>query len=214
MIFEFSTWVLNTHRYELSHYGSPIKIRRKVFKVLSYLLSHRDRNVNRRELLEAVWSKQYVTEESVTSCIKEARQILGDTGRKKRFIQTVHGFGYRFIHPVTVREAPEAEPQPPTLNVKISRHRSSAPKKETPQALQLSTSAGAPAAGGEGDPDDSDGAVVENVTCRVAQDRTTWLLSGSCDSAGHPPAGLAPILDAIRHLNGGGDPIRLNLQWE
>jgi transcriptional regulator with GAF, ATPase, and Fis domain len=31
------------------------------------------------------------------SCIKTVRQVLGDTGRAQRLVQTLHGYGYRFV---------------------------------------------------------------------------------------------------------------------
>jgi DNA-binding response OmpR family regulator len=43
MRYIFSDYVLDTQRLELHHAGAPIKLRRKVFQVLVYLLAHRDR---------------------------------------------------------------------------------------------------------------------------------------------------------------------------
>ncbi|WP_179957708.1 winged helix-turn-helix domain-containing protein [Exilibacterium tricleocarpae] len=212
MIFEFSTWVLNTHRYELCHCGRPIKIRRKVFKVLSYLLLHRHRNVSRKELLEQVWSRQYVTEESVTSCIKEARQILGDTERHKRMIETIHGFGYRFTHPVTVQESETAQGGDglPTPSLAVSPPAPDSTATTSNQTLKLSATVD----NGTVALSSRSGALVENVVCRVGDNQTTWLLSGSCNNEGKAPPGLTPILDAIRRLSSGGAPIRLDIHWE
>ena len=52
MRYSFGDYVLDTQRHELHHAGAPIKLRRKVFQVLVYLLAHRDRVVPKQELLE------------------------------------------------------------------------------------------------------------------------------------------------------------------
>ena len=43
MRYLFGNYVLDIQRYELHGAGVPIKLRRKVFQVLAYLLVHRDR---------------------------------------------------------------------------------------------------------------------------------------------------------------------------
>src|SRR5262249_3964840 len=88
--------------------GTLIKLRPKVFDVLCYLIVQRDRVVSRQELLEHLWPDQFVGEATLTSCIKEARQAVGDTGQAQRCIQTLHGRGYRFG--ATVAEASERPP--------------------------------------------------------------------------------------------------------
>ena len=50
MRYRFGDYVLDTQRHELHHAGVPIKLRRKVFQVLVYLLVHRDRVVSKQEL--------------------------------------------------------------------------------------------------------------------------------------------------------------------
>ena len=117
MRYIFGDYVLDTQRHELHHAGEPIKLRRKVFQVLAYLLAHRDRVVPKQELLERLWPDQFVGDETLTSCIKTLRQALGERGRTPRFVRTLHGQGYRFVGAVEEREhrpaddAPQALPQ-------------------------------------------------------------------------------------------------------
>jgi pimeloyl-ACP methyl ester carboxylesterase len=61
--------------------------------------------VNKEELLDAVWETRFVTESALTSRIKGARRAVGDDGRAQQVIRTIHGRGYRFVAPVSVREA-------------------------------------------------------------------------------------------------------------
>ena len=55
MRYSFDEYVLDTQRHELCHAGAPIKLRRKVFQVLVYLLARRDRVVPKQGLLEHLW---------------------------------------------------------------------------------------------------------------------------------------------------------------
>jgi tetratricopeptide (TPR) repeat protein len=77
--------------------------------------------VTKEALLEAVWPETVVSESVLQVAIRQLRQVLGDQARTPRFIETVHGRGYRFIAPVraltspegpTVLEAPRAVPSP------------------------------------------------------------------------------------------------------
>src|SRR5262249_14512829 len=66
------------------------------------LLEHRDRMVTKQELCEQVWSNQCISDATLESTLRAVRQLLGDSGREKRFIQTIYGSGYRFTAPVEV----------------------------------------------------------------------------------------------------------------
>src|SRR5499427_1303671 len=77
---------------------------RKAFAVLHYLVEHAQQLVTKDELLEVVWSQTHVSEAALAVCIRELRQALGDHPRTPRFIETVHGRGYRFLATVTVAD--------------------------------------------------------------------------------------------------------------
>src|SRR5499426_869556 len=104
MRYIFGDYVFDTQRHDLHRAGEPIKLRRKVFQVLAYLLVHRDRVVSKQELLERLWPNQFVGDATLTSCIKTLRQALGERGRTARFVRTLHGQGYRFVGAVEERE--------------------------------------------------------------------------------------------------------------
>jgi DNA-binding winged helix-turn-helix (wHTH) protein len=115
MRYVFGDYVLDTQRRELHHAGEPIKLRRKVFQVLIYLLAHRDRVVPKQELLERLWPDQFVGDATLTSCIKTLRRALGEQGRTPRFLRTLHGQGYRFVGAVEEREHRPADDAPHAL---------------------------------------------------------------------------------------------------
>src|SRR5687767_14089442 len=119
MSYAFGDCIVDTQRYEVHRCGTRIPLRPKVFHVLGYLIEQRHRVVSRDELLAQVWPNQCVGDETLTSCIKAARQAVGDSGRAQRVIQTVHGSGLRFVADVMVRDVPFA---PTTVPLSPSSH--------------------------------------------------------------------------------------------
>jgi DNA-binding winged helix-turn-helix (wHTH) protein len=107
MIYAFEEYELDVPRYELRYAGKLVKLEPQVFNVLAYLLQHCDRVVTKEELLAQLWPGRFVSEATLTSRLMAARRVIGDWGRDQRFIQTVHGRGYRFIVPVEERIARE-----------------------------------------------------------------------------------------------------------
>ncbi|MDO8178731.1 MAG: winged helix-turn-helix domain-containing protein [Undibacterium sp.] len=69
----------------------------QVFDLIVYLAQHRDRIVSQQELLDTLWAGKVVTESSLRSCIKAARQALGDSGDAQNCIATIRHRGYRFV---------------------------------------------------------------------------------------------------------------------
>jgi DNA-binding winged helix-turn-helix (wHTH) protein/class 3 adenylate cyclase/tetratricopeptide (TPR) repeat protein len=115
MQYRFGDYILDTQRQELQRAGTPLKLRRKVLQVLTYLLAHHDRLVSKHELLEQVWPDQFVGDEALKSCIKTLRKALGEGGRRSRFIGTLHGQGYRFVAAVSVQAPLPADAALPAL---------------------------------------------------------------------------------------------------
>ena len=111
MIYAFDGYELDTGRFELRREGSAVvPVEPQVFDVLRVLVEHRDRVVDKQELLDEVWGTRFVSESALTSRIKAARRAVGDDGRAQRAIRTVHGRGYRFVADVTARTPPARVP--------------------------------------------------------------------------------------------------------
>jgi DNA-binding winged helix-turn-helix (wHTH) protein/tetratricopeptide (TPR) repeat protein len=104
MRYIFGDCILDTERYELLRASVRIPLRPKVFQLLAYLITHRDRVVVKDELIEHLWPKQFVGDAVLKSCIMTARKVVGDAGRSQRIIQTLHGHGYRFVAAVAAAE--------------------------------------------------------------------------------------------------------------
>jgi DNA-binding winged helix-turn-helix (wHTH) protein/tetratricopeptide (TPR) repeat protein len=79
----------------------------KTFAVLCCLVSQAGQLVTKDALLEAVWPETIMSESILTVAMRTLRRVLGDQARTPRFIETVHGRGYRFIAPVSATMPPE-----------------------------------------------------------------------------------------------------------
>jgi DNA-binding winged helix-turn-helix (wHTH) protein len=97
MVYRFGDCTLDTQRHRLQRAGQPVRLRSKAFQVLLYLLAHRDRAVLKQELYEQVWPQQFISEATLESTLRAVRQAIGDSGRAQQLIQTVYGYGYRFV---------------------------------------------------------------------------------------------------------------------
>jgi TOMM system kinase/cyclase fusion protein len=109
MLYVFGDYCLDLLRYELHQSEAPIPLSPKVFQVLAYLVTHRDRVVLKQELLDHLWPGQYVGDAALHSYIMAVRQAIGDDGQAQRLLRTVRGRGYRFVAPV--EEHPEVAPE-------------------------------------------------------------------------------------------------------
>ncbi len=73
----------------------PVRLTRREFELLRYLVLNKNRVVSRDRLLERVWGYDRLVEtRSVDVHVGRLRGKLGDAGRQ---IETVVGLGYRFI---------------------------------------------------------------------------------------------------------------------
>ncbi len=123
MRYRFRDFELNLETMELLRAGRPIATEPQVFQLLSYLVQHGERAISKDELLEMLWQGRYVSEATLTNCIKLARQSLGDSGQTQELIRTIRGHGYRFVGkierdvalPAASSNEPPALPSAPSL---------------------------------------------------------------------------------------------------
>src|SRR5215468_1446539 len=95
---QFEGYTLDIARHSLRAADRKVALRPKNFELLRYLVENPDRLVSKEELLKAIWPNVVVTDESLTRCMSEVRQAIGDT--KQTIIATVPRCGYRFTAPV------------------------------------------------------------------------------------------------------------------
>jgi DNA-binding response OmpR family regulator len=75
--------------------GEAVRLTRREFELLRYLVQNKNRVVSRDKLLERVWGYERLVEtRSVDVHVGRLRSKLGEAGQQ---IETVIGLGYRFI---------------------------------------------------------------------------------------------------------------------
>ena len=175
MLLAFRDCELDTRLFSLHCQGLPRPIEPQVFNLLVYLVQNRQRIVSRRELLDALWAGKVVSESALSSCIKAARQAIGDSGEAQDCIATLHRRGYRFVAEVTEHGAPAqphgssfaAAPQP-TLPI---------PRSARPQRASIAVMPFAdlsPVAGLRGGTAD---ALAHDIITRLAQLRSLFVIA-------------------------------------
>ena len=119
MIYQFGECTFDTSLYSVQRGGQSIRLRPKVFRACLYLLEHRDRVVSREELCAQLWPGRFVSQATLEGVIRSVREAVGDSGRTQGVIQTLRGYGYRFVCGVeerTPKEVGEEVPQADTLS--------------------------------------------------------------------------------------------------
>src|SRR4029453_5140398 len=113
----FGEFELDLALYELRRAGRRVPIEPKALDLLAHLIAERYRVVSKEELLETLWPNEFVTEASLTYCVKAVRQAVDDDGVRQQIVATVRGRGYRFI--AAASEAAAAVSAPPPIRAPI-----------------------------------------------------------------------------------------------
>lgn len=126
--FRFGDFELDAAKRELSRGGRPVDIPARVFDCLVHLVLHRDRAVDRDELLQVVFGRVDVLDGQLAQIVLRARRAVGDDGREQLCLRTVPRYGYRWIADTEVlaaatapqpqaadRAPPPSAPQPPVI---------------------------------------------------------------------------------------------------
>jgi DNA-binding response OmpR family regulator len=88
---------INIDTHEVTKGGRPLDLTYTQFRLLYLLVTHRDTIFSREEILDKVWGENvYVTDRTVDVHVKRLREKLGEKTQPSRYIQTIHGLGYRF----------------------------------------------------------------------------------------------------------------------
>lgn len=100
-IYSFDGFELDAANRQLRHGGEVLLLPPKTFDVLVALVENNGRLVGKDEILAHVWGDQIVEESNLTVHISQIRKALGETKSNPRFIETVSGYGYRFVGDVS-----------------------------------------------------------------------------------------------------------------
>jgi adenylate cyclase len=78
-----------------------IRITPKASDVLKVLVSRAGEPVSKEDIFASVWTGIAVSDDALTTCIRELRKALDDDAKEPKYIETRHRRGYRFVAPLT-----------------------------------------------------------------------------------------------------------------
>jgi DNA-binding winged helix-turn-helix (wHTH) protein len=83
MTWTFGDFKLDPERFELTCSGESVGLEPQVLSLVIHLVRNRDRMVTKDEIVAAIWQGRAVSDASISSRIRSARQAVGDSGEKQ-----------------------------------------------------------------------------------------------------------------------------------
>ena len=97
-VHEFDGIRVNFTTYEVDVRGEPVRLSAKEMELLRFLIRNRGKVLSRDLLLEEVWHYDSdLSTRTVDTHILNLRRKLGDPTDRTRYIETIHGVGYKFV---------------------------------------------------------------------------------------------------------------------
>jgi len=91
---------VNFKNYVAIEGSQEVKMSHKEFEILHYLYNNVGKTVDRDDLMSNVWGINYeITTRTVDNFILKLRQKVEADPNNPRIILTVHGIGYKLVHP-------------------------------------------------------------------------------------------------------------------
>src|SRR5450432_2062968 len=110
-VYEFEEFRIETGKRVLLRGAETVPLTARAFDTLLHLVQQRGKVVEKNELMQAVWPDTVVEENNLNQNISTLRRALGENRGENRYIATVSGKGYRFLHDVAiVQEVPDENP--------------------------------------------------------------------------------------------------------
>ena len=94
---------------QVFHGTEPVHLTRKAFDLLALLIERRPEAVAKEDIHRHLWPDTFVSEASLQALVSEVRQAVGDNGRQRSIVRTVHAVGYAFNVDVEPDAGPVAE---------------------------------------------------------------------------------------------------------
>ena len=95
---------VDRHLRKVLQAGQSVDLTTRAFDLLVYLMRNAQEPIGRDRLLDEVWGWSYaVSTRAVDIRIAEIRKALGEDADAPRYIETVTGFGYRFMQRVQAK---------------------------------------------------------------------------------------------------------------
>jgi DNA-binding winged helix-turn-helix (wHTH) protein len=84
-----------------------VQLRPRAMDVLACLALQAGELASKRQLIDAVWRTEFVSEHALTQVVAELRAALGDNARSPSYIENIPRRGYRLVATLTPLEVPD-----------------------------------------------------------------------------------------------------------
>ena len=95
----FGQFELDFGRFQLFRAGEPVRLEGLPLRLLMYLIDRHGQLVTREQIADALWGKDVFVdvEMGINTAIRKIRMALEDDSAQPQYLQTVVGYGYRFV---------------------------------------------------------------------------------------------------------------------
>ncbi|MFZ1700761.1 MAG: winged helix-turn-helix domain-containing protein [Pyrinomonadaceae bacterium] len=121
--FEFAEFRLYPHERLLTRNEKRVALTPRILDLLIILVEHDGELVTKEQLLDSIWTDNFVEEGNVSRAVSTLRKNLGHQLNGSDFIETVPKLGYRFIAPIAEIIPDGTAPEPSSRSrVSFRRH--------------------------------------------------------------------------------------------
>jgi TolB-like protein/DNA-binding winged helix-turn-helix (wHTH) protein len=98
--YKLGDWTIHPERGCIERSGRIVHLKPKAMAVLNCLAEAAGGVVGRDTLFDEVWPGQAISDATLTQCVVELRNALGDSARDPEYIETIPKAGFRLLQPV------------------------------------------------------------------------------------------------------------------
>ncbi len=102
--FRIGEWLVEPSLNRLSRGGESFQLELKLMEVLVHLAERPGELVSKRDLVDAVWRVEVISDGTLTRAVALLRKAFGDDARHPRYIETIPKRGYRLVAPVRAHD--------------------------------------------------------------------------------------------------------------
>lgn len=97
-VYTFEDFSLYEDEYRVIVRDEPVKLTKKEFKLLLYMIKHQNKVITRDKLLDEIWGYEYAGEtRTVDVHMMSLRKKIEPNKKEPKYIKTIIGEGYKFV---------------------------------------------------------------------------------------------------------------------
>jgi len=95
--FRLGEWLVDPSLGRIFRGDVMVHLELRVIDVLVRLAEHATNLVTRQQLMDEVWGRVDISDNTLTRAIADLRSALGDDAKRPAYIETIHRRGYRLL---------------------------------------------------------------------------------------------------------------------